>query len=293
MSTGFLLKGPAGKSLEVTERIVAGRNPDCDIVLVDGHPSRRHAQLTTRDGGVWIEDLGSANGTFVNDRRISAPVKLRSGDRIRFDAEQWEFVAPPATGDTGATVRRVAAEKPKAGKAPGSWADPDLKDSQGTKLFDRKDLQNMLQAGGGTGEPVPVVDGIYLSVKSGRLAGQHLKLEAGPAINVWDIGSDPGKDIVIPDDGISGFHAKIINEGHRWKLIDQMSANGTFVNGAKSNISYLASGDRIRFGPIDCVFRLPVGANKPARAGRRAWIIATVAFVATAAVFAIALWAMR
>jgi pSer/pThr/pTyr-binding forkhead associated (FHA) protein len=95
---------------------------------------------------------------------------------------------------------------------------------------------------------------------------------------------------MIPDAGVSGFHAKIVNEASRWKLIDQMSANGTFVNGAKSNISYLAAGDRIRFGPIDCVFQLPANASQPAaRGNKRAWIIAAIAFALTAAVLAILL----
>ena len=66
-----------------------------------------------------------------------------------------------------------------------------------------------------------------------------------------------------------------------------MSANGTFVNGAKSNISFLASGDRIRFGPIECVFQLPGITNQPSARGiKRAWIIASVAFAVTAAVLA-------
>ncbi len=291
--TGFMLKGPGGKSVELTHRTVAGRNPDCDIVLVEGHPSRRHAQIIARDGGAWLEDLGSANGTFVNDHKIKAPVQLSHGDRIRFDAEVWEFTAPAMLAATvvrspAALAETVIAKSVQMPKAPGSWADPELKDGQGTKLFAPKDLQNMLQ-GPGSGA-LETIDAPHLRVVSGRLAGATLKLKANLATNVWDIGSDPGKDIVLPDDGVSGFHAKIVNEASRWKLIDQMSANGTFVNGAKSNISYLASGDRVRFGPIDCVFQLPARANQPATArNKRAWIIAAIAFVLTAAVLAIVL----
>ena len=302
-TTGFLLKGPAGKSLEVADRIVAGRNPDCDIVLVEGHPSRRHAQITVKDGAAWLEDLGSANGTFVNDRQITAPVQLRAGDRLRFDAEQWEFaVNAPAALDSATVLRAVPpvdnrtviakpVSPPTPAKAPGSWADPDLKDGQGTKLFDPKDLQKMLQAGApGQGAAAAALDAPYLSVKSGRLAGQNLKLKPSQSTNVWDIGSDPGKDIVIGDDGVSGFHAKIVNDGSRWKLVDQMSANGTFVNGAKSNISYLASGDRIRFGPIDCVFQLPAGSTPPRPGKRPPWVMAAVSFVVTAVALAAVWW---
>jgi pSer/pThr/pTyr-binding forkhead associated (FHA) protein len=298
-TTRFILKGPAGKSLEITDKIVAGRSPECDLVLLQGHPSRRHAQLTIQADGVWLEDLGSANGTFVNDQRVAAPVQLRAGDRVRFDAEQWEFgvVAPPEL--EAATVLRsapsaahetVIANSGNTPRAPGSWADPDARDGQGTKLFDPQDLQKMLQASA-AGGPVGDVDAPYLSVQAGRHAGHNLKLKTSAVTNIWDIGSDPDRDIVIDDDGVSAFHAKIVNEGARWKLIDQMSANGTFVNGHKSNISFLASGDRIRLGPIECVFQLPAAAanQRPTAAKRPAWAIAVASFVGTAALLA-ALW---
>lgn len=271
-TTRYILKGPSGKTLEITDRIVAGRNPDSDLVLVEGHPSRRHAQLTNRDGDVWLEDLGSANGTFLNDAAVTTSVKLKSGDRIRFDEEQWELttISPPDSGaatvlreSPGSEHRTVIANETNRPRAPGAWADPERKDAQGTKLFDPKDLQKMLAANP-VDRAVADVDAPYLNVETGRHAGQRLKLKIDLQTNVWNIGSDPEQQIVISDDGVSGFHAKIVNEGSRWKLIDQMSANGTFVNGQKSNISFLASGDRIRFGPVECVFQLPSSAKRGA-----------------------------
>jgi pSer/pThr/pTyr-binding forkhead associated (FHA) protein len=299
--TRFLLNGPSGKSVELTGSTVAGRNPDCDIVLVEGHPSRRHAQITLRDNTVWIEDLGSANGTFVNDRQINAAVQLRSGDRVRFDAEVWQFMEAAPTPLEAQTVVRapsgtdhqtVIPKPTQSARAPGSWADPDLKDGQGTKLFDPKDLQKMLQEGGSAPVAPAAVDAPYVSVKSGRSAGENLKLKPGPAGSVWKIGSDSTNDVAIVDDGVSGFHATIKNEGARWKLTDQMSANGTFVNGAKISVHFLSSGDRLRFGPIDCVFQLP-STSKQSRGGKRApLVIATISFVATAAVLAAVWWLM-
>lgn len=60
--------------------LVLGRNPDCDIVLTSPSVSRRHARLVRRAGIVRVEDLGSANGTFVNGSRIGAPTALNAGD---------------------------------------------------------------------------------------------------------------------------------------------------------------------------------------------------------------------
>ncbi len=298
-TTRFVLKGPSGKSVELTDQVVAGRNPDCDIVLVEGHPSRRHAQLTVKEGSVWVEDLGSANGTYVNESQVTAPTQLRAGDQIRFDAERWQLtVSGAAPLEAQTVVRAASAEnhqtvtpKPtKSAKAPGSWADPDSRGGPGTKLFDPKDLQKMLQEGGPVQATPAAIDAPYLSVKSGALKGQNLKLEPKHSTNVWEIGSESDKDIAIIDDGVSGFHATIRNEGARWKLTDQMSANGTFVNGAKISVHFLKSGDRIRFGPTDCVFQLPSGSRSGGDRKRPAWIIAAAAFVATAAVLAFVWW---
>jgi hypothetical protein len=69
------------------EDLVIGRHPDCDIVLAGPGVSRRHARLTFRDG-VWIvQDLGSTNGTIVNDSRVGR-CRLNAGDRLEIGGEQ-------------------------------------------------------------------------------------------------------------------------------------------------------------------------------------------------------------
>jgi S-DNA-T family DNA segregation ATPase FtsK/SpoIIIE len=76
-----------GTTVEVTgPRFVIGRDDECDLVLDDDKVSRRHAALTLTDGGATLEDLDSANGTFVNGRRIHEPTELRPGDLIRLGA---------------------------------------------------------------------------------------------------------------------------------------------------------------------------------------------------------------
>jgi DNA-binding CsgD family transcriptional regulator len=59
-----------------------GREATCDLVLDDEGLSRVHARVTT-EGGLFLEDLGSTNGTYVNGNRIQK-VGLREGDRIQF-----------------------------------------------------------------------------------------------------------------------------------------------------------------------------------------------------------------
>jgi pSer/pThr/pTyr-binding forkhead associated (FHA) protein len=64
-----------------TEELLVGRHPACDVVLADTSVSRRHAQLTYRDG-VWVlQDLASTNGTMVNGDRVGRAA-LCAGDII-------------------------------------------------------------------------------------------------------------------------------------------------------------------------------------------------------------------
>ena len=59
-----------------------GRDPGSDVVLRDPEVSRRHARFESRNGVVFVSDLASRNGSFLNGRRIAEPVAVRSGDAI-------------------------------------------------------------------------------------------------------------------------------------------------------------------------------------------------------------------
>jgi pSer/pThr/pTyr-binding forkhead associated (FHA) protein len=67
------------------DSILIGRHPDLDMVLHDDAVSERHARISLAEGATWLEDLGSENGTFVNDQRIER-VALAPGDRVRIAA---------------------------------------------------------------------------------------------------------------------------------------------------------------------------------------------------------------
>jgi len=128
---------------------------------------------------------------------------------------------------------------------------------------------------------------------SGSRAGLNIKLTVGESgVREWTIGSQADREVQFQDSGVSALHAKVVNEGERWKVLDQMSANGTYVNGKRSNVSYLTAGDRVRFGPVECIFQTSRAGAAPRRsassssgAGEEAksktLLIAGIAFAAT------------
>jgi hypothetical protein len=75
--------GRAGESFTVDrDRMSIGRTPDAAVFLDDVTVSRNHALIVRRDDGLYIDDLGSLNGTYVNRRRIESH-KLDDGDEIQ------------------------------------------------------------------------------------------------------------------------------------------------------------------------------------------------------------------
>lgn len=360
----FLKRVSTGKDIPLAPVTSVGRSDDSAVRLAEGRPSRNHAQITLDQGHVFIEDLGSVNGTFVNGRRLDPKVKfkLTAGDRVRFDLEEFLFVDAKPTdtdktvfrppdpdktvfrspepkprggdvtqrlavealppGNSGAASPRAESEKslsavkpapadkvekaldapassapkPRAVDKPAS-ADPAAAENKAlpgafaepppdaTIFVGSQKKQN--QPGSAAPAPAHAAgDPPYLWIDSGQDAGKKVELK-GELNKTWRVGSSENSSIRFEDPGVSGKHATLHENDKRWLLTDDLSVNGTFVNDKKILRSYLANGDRLRFGPVECRFYLPPPRADERAAGRALWrrygLIAALAFVLTLA----------
>jgi len=103
-----------GRSHPLHANLAVGRADDAGLLLAGDGISRQHARLTPGDDGVMVEDLGSANGTYLNGQRVTREI-ARQGDEISFDTQRFRLVAP-------GQPEPVAALQPQVAHAPrGAW----------------------------------------------------------------------------------------------------------------------------------------------------------------------------
>jgi len=89
----YIVKGPnAGALLEIRHRMVAGRDPSCDIVLGEAGISREHAIFHDDGETLSVSDVASTNGTYVNGTQIAQPTPLHEGDVVTMGGCELEFV---------------------------------------------------------------------------------------------------------------------------------------------------------------------------------------------------------
>ncbi len=95
--------------------IIVGRSSDLDMVLVEDMVSRKHARITMQQDQIWIEDLGSTNGSFVNGEKIKR-ARLKEGDRVLIGTSILKVIAGEGaqradSTDAKANLENVAAAR--------------------------------------------------------------------------------------------------------------------------------------------------------------------------------------
>lgn len=115
----FVLRGVSGstfgKTFPLFGTMTVGRHSDCDVSIPSEEISRHHAKLQVLPDGVAVEDLGSANGTFINGKRVHQGM-LKAGEELRLDTVRFLLVAPgmEAAAAQAKPATPAAAAKPAA-----------------------------------------------------------------------------------------------------------------------------------------------------------------------------------
>ncbi len=88
------------------KQIIVGRSSDLDMVLVEDMVSRKHARIAMQGDQIWIEDLGSTNGTFVNGEKIKR-ARLKEGDRVLIGTSILKVIAGEGSRDSTDAKREL------------------------------------------------------------------------------------------------------------------------------------------------------------------------------------------
>lgn len=238
-----------GMALEDT--VGVGRSDDNALAIDDDHVSRRHAQLTNFRGVIWLQDLGSSNGTYVNGERLIGACRLFHGDEVRFDSVAYQLIGRGADLTPVLEHEAVAAARPLQA-AHGSGSGSDTTEFAAVGEAPRVPL-----------EPPAGETGAFLLGASEPVAGMTFRTSMGRIL----IGRQDDCDVVIRDRTVSARHAELMVRAEGVTITNLMSTNGTRVNGEEVQTSRLHDGDVLRLGRVSLVFK-----DIPASEDSRPWL---------------------
>ena len=99
--------GESGRQIELVDSVEFGRDPTVTVPLEDDQVSRHHAKVSIQGGQAVAEDLGSTNGTYVNEQPIAGPRPLQADDRIRLGGTVLQLRTTQQFSVQGTAVRPV------------------------------------------------------------------------------------------------------------------------------------------------------------------------------------------
>ena len=99
----------AGRQVELADPVEVGRDPSLALAVDDDQASRRHARISLQAGRATVEDLGSTNGTYVNDQPIAAARVLEPDDRVRVGGTVIQVRTAQQVSDQRTVARPVPA----------------------------------------------------------------------------------------------------------------------------------------------------------------------------------------
>lgn len=106
-----------GQEISIDRDMLVGRHQSADLVLQSAEISRKHATFLIKEQALYVQDLNSSNGTFVNDLRIADETLLKEGDIVQFASLKFSVFAPAVelehATDIAETAEKVTAQTEK------------------------------------------------------------------------------------------------------------------------------------------------------------------------------------
>lgn len=72
-----------GRTFDIGEETTIGRAAGCQVTIDDSYASQLHARVFQRDGQIYVEDIGSTNGTYLNRKKVTGPMVVHRGDQLQ------------------------------------------------------------------------------------------------------------------------------------------------------------------------------------------------------------------
>ena len=230
-----------GEGLKLDDTLRIGREGNSDIRLRDLHASRRHAVISLQVGAVWVRDLDSVNGTYINGERVRGARRAFHGDELRFDRFVCQLVG---RGADLTPFRAPAKDDHLPLSARGATPMPAL--GNDTLQFEPDEITVDSHDGLEMVEP-----GVYLVDATQTGAGAWYRLRIGRTL----VGRDADCDLRLRDLSVSGRHLEILLRPESATITDLMSTNGTRVNGKRVRTTYLSHGDHVTVGRLQFSYR--------------------------------------
>ena len=233
--------------------LVFGREAGCDIVVPNKDVSRRHAEIVASVQGYLLID-SSTNGVLVNGERIEGQRILARSDIIKVGDHDFRFYADKAAGPPAPGAAAPLTLAPAEPAAPALPAPPPPTGAAVRLSHTMHGLPVPVPVA--PPKPVARASGASLPmatflVRSGSQKGERLTVRV-PVVN---IGRADYNDLVLPDESVSGTHAKLTRREGVWMLSDVGSTNGTFVDGERlTGDAPLSPGNVVRFGDVSVMF---------------------------------------
>jgi pSer/pThr/pTyr-binding forkhead associated (FHA) protein len=249
----FRLKNlTTGNVFNLTQSIITiGRGPFNFVQLNSESLSSQHASIHINNERARIEDLGSTNGTLINNMPVHQSTDLMHGDVITLGSEKLMLIAPGNEDD--ATVFSL-----HLGGATSLPASRVAELNAGTLSDDDSNqvVAELVQKVFATKATAKHPTALLISLSKTAVDAVFDLSPATEHANRWAIGRDDTLPIVINNPAVSVNHATIRYEDGKWLIKDNGSTNGTRVNRKRIVESECAHGDIITLGKLNCIFAI-------------------------------------